>query len=315
MRNKVIAMMGIIVTVGVMVPTNLIGYATSDINYVESVGSEISVAKIEIDESGTEENSNKQDVINDNIVVDIADVLGMEVEEELKYSLVFGEELLKYNVVFKSTDSEEQLEDRFKDLHEVSTDNQTELASALGDSNIVDLDNQVKEIEEVEAVEVVGKVSEKKEIAVQASTRPIIKNVDQSDALLQTAVADENYRGVAVQLTEQDRDILERLVMGEAGAEGYEGAALVAQAIRDTMVYKGFNSVEEIRIALKYSGSINKEPNQDVKNAVAFIFDEGGMAVKHTVFYFYAPKLVSSAFHESQLFIIEHKGHRFFSNH
>ena len=138
-------------------------------------------------------------------------------------------------------------------------------------------------------------------------------NVDQTEALMEIRCADENYRGAIVQLTPEDREILERLVMGEAGGEGYEGAALVAQAIRDTMVYKGFGSVEEVRKACGYSGSLKREPNENVKNAVRYVFDEGGVVVKHHIFYFYAHKSITSKFHESQKFIIEHGGHRFFS--
>lgn len=137
--------------------------------------------------------------------------------------------------------------------------------------------------------------------------------VDQSDALIEIECPDETYCGAVVVLDEADRDLLERLVMGEAGHEGFEGAAMVAQAIRDAITYRGFNSVEEVRTALKYSGSISKEPNEDVKNAVAYIFDQGGCAVKHRIYYFYAYHKVTSTWHESQCFVAQVGNHRFFS--
>lgn len=325
MKNKVLAMIRIIVTVGVIVPANLIGYATSDVSYAESVDSEMSIADLSLEVVDNEGSS--ESIIDENVQVDIADVLGMDVQEEMQYSLVLGEELVKYNIVYVSKADEQELEQKFKDLHEIESMEKLE----LDESSIIDITNSTREVD-LEAIQkereengesgndekagndeaVLAQADVK--MATEPAQKPIITNVDQSGTLLQAAVVDEGYTGVAVQLTESDRDLLERLVMGEAGAEGYEGAALVAQALRDTMVYKGFNSIEEIRVNLKYSGSINKEPNQDVKNAVAYIFDEGGMAVKHTIFYFYAPKLVKSSFHESQLFIVEYKGHRFFSN-
>lgn len=344
MKAKTILMLGIVMCVGVILPTNIIGYATSDISYVETVGSEIDVASIELNmgtlsgaagESVETEQSSEiaatdesglvaaSSVVEDNVVTDIAEVLGMDVDEDLQYSLVFGEELLKYNIIIKSTGSTEELEDKFKNISEVA---EVSASKGMGEVKIVDIDQipdapeRIEEPDEpAESDEPVKEADQTAELTQaqaqkQTQMKPIITNVDQSDALLQTAVADENYRGVAVQLSPEDRDLLERLVQGEAGAEGFEGAALVAQAIRDTMVYKGFNSVEEIRVNLKYSGTTTREPNETVKSAVAYIFDNGGIAVKHTIFYFYAPKMVQSSFHESQLFVVEHKGHRFFSN-
>lgn len=135
----------------------------------------------------------------------------------------------------------------------------------------------------------------------------------QGDALLNTSSPDEKYEGRKVSVTDADRDILERLVMGEAGNQGFIGAALVAQAIRDTIVYKGYSSVESVRRGCGYSGSLSRTPNQDVLDAVKYIFDEGGYAVKHKVFYFYAHRSIRSSFHESRPFVVEYKGHRFFA--
>ncbi len=152
------------------------------------------------------------------------------------------------------------------------------------------------------------------EILVKSAAAVIVSDVDQSDALLEIEEPDENYNGVIIELDAKDRDLLEHLVMGEAGSEGYEGACLVAQAIRDAIVYKGFKSVAEVRKGMKYSGSIKKEPNEDVLNACKFIFDEGGCVVKHRILYFYAPKYCSGKWHNTQHFIIEYGGHRFFDS-
>lgn len=122
---------------------------------------------------------------------------------------------------------------------------------------------------------------------------------------------DTEYKGRPYDVG-NERELLERIVMGEAGAEGFNGAALVAQCIRDTLIYKGAGSVREVITKYKYSGDTSKIPNDDVKAAVSYIFDQGGVAVKHKIFYFYAPKLVNSSFHESRKFIVEYGGHRFF---
>lgn len=129
---------------------------------------------------------------------------------------------------------------------------------------------------------------------------------------LTPAVVDPNYTGTVVKVTGNDRDILERLVMGEAGGEGFLGACLVAQCIRDTMVEDNVRTVEQVRRAYGYTGSLSRTPNSDVLRAVKFIFDEGGYAVKHKIHYFYAYQWCTSSWHETQLFVIQHGGHRFF---
>lgn len=121
---------------------------------------------------------------------------------------------------------------------------------------------------------------------------------------------DPNYRGQALNLTGENRENFYRLVMGEAGDEGYEGAALVAQALRDTMVMVGDTNTLSIKSRFKYSGRL-KTPNQTVRDAVDYILN-GGSAVQHRVIYFYAPRICNSGFHESQNFVIEWGGHRFF---
>ncbi len=101
--------------------------------------------------------------------------------------------------------------------------------------------------------------------------------------------------------------------MGEAGDQGYIGAAMVAQCIKDAMIYDGYTSVAAVRKSLKYSGSISRQPNNDVKKAVAYIFDEGGYAVQHPILYFYySANGIKKGFHETQEFVVQYKDHRFF---
>lgn len=276
------------------------------------------------------ERDNKERVgSGNNVSTDIADILGYEYSDEQTYSLIFGEELSQYGVVLKSNKSEDELQEYSENLSSVKD-------IKLSDNNVVDisnttgqkeqtLNNNIEQVteetnnestgdEETKASEVALTSSEETVQAVEETAPAQITIVDQSEALLAINEPDESYTGAIVALAPEDRDLLERLVMGEAGAEGYEGSALVAQCIRDTMVYKGFTSVAQVRQSLKYSGSIDKEPNENVKNAVAYVFDQGGVVIKHKIFYFYAPRWCTSKWHESQHFLIEYGGHRFFSS-
>lgn len=133
-----------------------------------------------------------------------------------------------------------------------------------------------------------------------------------SEALVIGDRVDLNYNGSAISITGTNRQNLEALVMSEAGGEGFIGAALVAQAIHDTMVTDNIYDVAKIKRSYGYDGSLDKTPNQDVKDAVAYIFDEGGMAVQHRIMYFYAPKICTSSWHETQKYVIYYNNHKFF---
>ena len=122
---------------------------------------------------------------------------------------------------------------------------------------------------------------------------------------------DPNYCGRAVQV--EDRAVLEGLIMGEFGTS-YEGAVLVAQAIRDSMVSTGNYNAGRIAREWGYTARIHSNVNDNVKRAVAYVFDQGGSAVQHSIYYFYASHLIYSSWHESQKFIIEFGGCRFFSH-
>lgn len=114
----------------------------------------------------------------------------------------------------------------------------------------------------------------------------------------------------AYNLTEADRETLWHIVQGEAGGESYEGKLWVATCLLNAM-RKNDMSAEEVRVAYQYSGWA-ETVSEDTKKAVSQVFDFGD-ATHDSVLWFYAPKLCESAWHESQKFVAEIGGHRFFS--
>ena len=114
----------------------------------------------------------------------------------------------------------------------------------------------------------------------------------------------------AYNLTEEDRETLWHIVQGEAGGESYEGKLWVATCLLNAM-RKNDMSAEEVRVAYQYSGWA-ETVSDDTKKAVSQVFDFGD-ATHDSVLWFYAPKLCESAWHESQKFVAEIGGHRFFS--
>lgn len=112
-------------------------------------------------------------------------------------------------------------------------------------------------------------------------------------------------------LTDAERDVVERVVMAEAGGESFEGQMLVAQCILNAAEKRGVEPSEAV-VLYSYSKS-RPDPTQRVKDAVAAVFDRGETVVDEPILYFYNPALVTSDFHESQIFVIEEGGHRFFA--
>lgn len=315
---------------------DLFVYATSDTMEVDKVSSNVKTKTDNdvIANSNTEENVDKT-VIEETsaedstVSVEVADVLGYDISENDSYSLIYGEELKNCGIVLKSDKSEEQLAaytDTIQPISDIKLNNKevvdvssTVVKSGIANTNeevenklIVNLvDNTATAVKEREDEEA-RQAEEARLSEIRRTGRASVTMTDQSDALLSIDNPDPNYTGAIVTLTPEDRDILERLVMGEAGAEGFEGAALVAQTIRDSIVYYGFPSANAVRVGNGYTGSIKKAPNATVKQAVAYVFDQGGVVVKHRCYYFYAFRTIKSRFHESQTFVIQYGGHRFF---
>ena len=116
--------------------------------------------------------------------------------------------------------------------------------------------------------------------------------------------------GIRYPLTPQERDLVERVVMAESGGESYKGQMLVAQCILNACEIDGIRPAEVIR---KYVyAKARPEPSDSVKRAVSAVFDKGEQVTDEPIVYFYAPRMVKSEFHESQVFCIEEGGHRFF---
>ena len=112
-------------------------------------------------------------------------------------------------------------------------------------------------------------------------------------------------------LTDVERDIVERVVMAEAEGEGFDGQRLVAQCILNTAEAMDLRP-DEVVLAPNQYATPAQEASQEVKEAVSAVFDDGNMVTDEPIQWFYAPRYVSSAWHESKVFVLEYGGHRFF---
>lgn len=99
--------------------------------------------------------------------------------------------------------------------------------------------------------------------------------------------------------------------MAEAGGECFEGQMAVAQCILNACEKTG-SQPSEVVLAYQYAKPA-KVATQSVKDAVAAVFDTGDTVTTEPILFFYAPRRTVSQWHESQRFVIEIGGHRFFA--
>ncbi len=125
---------------------------------------------------------------------------------------------------------------------------------------------------------------------------------------------DTSYSCGHIELSDKDREILEKLCMGELGSGGFTGAALIAQAVKNAMYFDGYTSVSDVISSYKYTGKLTT-PTKRVKDAVVYIFDMDKNAVQHRILYMYNPTLMPDKFskdHESMRYICTYQDVRFF---
>lgn len=100
--------------------------------------------------------------------------------------------------------------------------------------------------------------------------------------------AEPTAPAVRYPLTDAERDVVERVVMAEAGGESFEGQMLVAQCILNAAEKRGVDPSEAV-VLYSYTKS-RPDPTQRVKDAVAAVFDRGEAVVDEPILYFYNPR-------------------------
>ena len=115
---------------------------------------------------------------------------------------------------------------------------------------------------------------------------------------------------VFFKLTTEERTLIEQVVSAESRGEPYDGQVAVAQCILNACLKDGIRPAEAI-VEYKYTKN-RVEPTSSVRAAVAAVFDRGEGVTDEPIVYFYNPAIGCGDFHETQIFVIEIKNHRFF---
>ena len=112
-------------------------------------------------------------------------------------------------------------------------------------------------------------------------------------------------------LTAEERETIGSVITAEAVGEPFAGQIAVAQCILDACEKDGIRPSEAMK-KYKYAKA-RPEPTSSAMAAVAAVFDDGWYVTAEPILYFYAPARTTSKWHESQDFVIEINGHRFFA--
>lgn len=131
--------------------------------------------------------------------------------------------------------------------------------------------------------------------------------------LVKTKYDNKDFKLPMVKLSDEDREMLERIVTGEFGGS-YVGSCLIAQSIKCAIVYDGYTSVSAVIKGMGYVGSTANR-SQNAVNAVKYIFDDNNLAVRHRLFYMCTKDYYDSTpgnFHSTQNFILQYENVLFF---
>jgi len=162
-------------------------------------------------------------------------------------------------------------------------------------------------VETGEAVTAVIKPTRSWTYTTEAEPEEIVTN---TDAYELKATEPAPASTVRYALTDAERDVIERVVMAESGAENRLGQMAVAWCILNACELEDIRP-DEIVIAYRYT-SWRPEPTAAVKEAVAAVFDRGEQVVDGVILYFYNPAMCRSTWHEEQTYVLTIQNHRFF---
>lgn len=111
-------------------------------------------------------------------------------------------------------------------------------------------------------------------------------------------------------LTDAERWEVASVVTVEAEGEPFAGKVAVAQCILQACEDDGVRPFEALA---EYNYAEQRpEPSKEALEAVQTVFDFGLTATSEPIKYFYAPALIQSHWHESQVYVMTINGHRFF---
>ena len=145
------------------------------------------------------------------------------------------------------------------------------------------------------------------------STEEVIQEVNEVEEVEEEKVLE--HIETTFSLSDEERYIVEQVVMQECGHEPYEGIVSVAQCIYNTAIYKEMSPAGVVSVPGQYASPSKEAANENVKKAVSQVFDSEEFYVEEPIMFFYAPKYSAGTWHESSPnleYACTIGGHKFF---
>ena len=115
-------------------------------------------------------------------------------------------------------------------------------------------------------------------------------------------------------LTDEERDLVERVVAAEARGEEIEGQMAVAQVVMDRATTRNQSITQVCTAPAQFSEPYMGEISEKTKDAVFFVFDKGDRPFE-LVTHFYAWEQIDAPYWtEDKDFVAELGGHRFYAD-
>ena len=97
-------------------------------------------------------------------------------------------------------------------------------------------------------------------------------------------------------LSDEERDLVERVVAAEARGESIECQMAVAQTIKDRCLTRGQTVTEVCTAPYQFATPYQGEVSEKVQGAVRFTFDNGDSVLEYPTTHFYAWKLIDEPY-------------------
>ncbi|MGN0715541.1 MAG: hypothetical protein ACI4LN_06935 [Anaerovoracaceae bacterium] len=130
--------------------------------------------------------------------------------------------------------------------------------------------------------------AEAEEMPQPVATEPECQEIPHEEAAEYLEKGDHVYT-----LTDEERDLVERVVAAEARGESLEGMMGVAQTIRDRCITRNQSPKEVCLAPYQYAAPYDGEISDMVKDAVLFTFDIGDSALEYPTTHFYGQELIA----------------------
>lgn len=131
------------------------------------------------------------------------------------------------------------------------------------------------------------------EAVVEAASEAAVEVIESQEIPHDEAAAYLEKGDHVYPLTDEERDLVERVVAAEARGESLEGMMGVAQTIRDRCITRNQSPKEVCLAPYQYADPYQGEIKDMVKDAVLFTFDIGDSALEYPTTHFYGQELIT----------------------